>query len=173
MRIAKFRAFVLWFVVAVALCVAGFLGYKMYLSKHHEEHHTEREEHKISKEHTADAHAQTLDLDQGQELKGMFIQSLHETQHHTTSEKDSLFLYPSLEKKVDIEFLESTPTRKILVKNLDSYKLFCLREILKTEHIDFALDKKKARTTLIIYLPNATTQFLKDLKYYQIPYQLD
>ncbi|BCZ17611.1 hypothetical protein NHP190003_08930 [Helicobacter sp. NHP19-003] len=171
MKIAKFRAFVLWFVVAVALCVAGFLGYKMYLSKKHHKPHTAYEEHSIHtpKENThLEAHPK-----QEQGLKEVFIQSLHETQPHMATDQDHPFLYPSLEKKVGIEFLENTPTRKILVKNLDNYKLFCLQEILKTERIDFAMDRKKTGTTLIIYLPNATEQFLEDLKYYQIPYQLD
>ncbi|BEG56850.1 Periplasmic protein [Helicobacter sp. NHP21005] len=170
MKIAKFRAFVLWFVVAVALCVAGFLGYKMYRSKHHKTHEA-YEEHSIHtpKESThVKAHPK-----QEQELKGVFIQSLHETQPSEIEQEAPPYLYPSLQKKVGIEFFDSTPTRKILVKNLDSYKLFCLREILKTEHIDFALDKKKTGTTLIIYLPHATQQFLEDLKYYQIPYKLD
>ncbi|BDQ27646.1 hypothetical protein HHE02_13690 [Helicobacter heilmannii] len=168
MRIAKFRALVLWFVVAVALGVAGFLGYRVYLSKHRKPH-TAYEEYSIHE--PVRAHAPTLEQEQG--LKEVFSQSLHEAHPIAGAVAKPPFIYPAFERKMGIEFLESTPVRKVLVKNLDNYKLFCLQEILKTKHIDFALDRKKSRATLIIYLPNATTRFLEDLKYYEIPYQLD
>ncbi|GLH57271.1 hypothetical protein [Helicobacter ailurogastricus] len=164
MEIAKFRVFVLWLVVAVALVVAAFLGYKMY-SAHHPTAHKEHADQDHLAPLKAASHAESAPA----QIDQVSLPASHlGTQHKTPS-----FIYPSIEKKIDIEFLDNAQTRKLLVKNLDSYKLFCLHEVLKAEHIEFALDKKKTHTTLIIYLPHATKRFLEDLKYYQIPYQLD
>ncbi|WP_104695508.1 hypothetical protein [Helicobacter salomonis] len=85
------------------------------------------------------------------------------------------FDYPVLERRVTLEFRDRAQVQKLFIRNLDAYKFFCLHEILKEKHIDFATDKKGHTTTLIIYLPNSPMRqaFLDDLRYYQIPYQLN
>ncbi|WP_162982266.1 MULTISPECIES: hypothetical protein [Helicobacter] len=93
--------------------------------------------------------------------------------HNPPEFKD--FDYPILERQITLEFREHKQAQKLFVRNLDSYKFFCLHEILKEKRIDFATDKKGRTTTLIIYLPNSPLRqaFLDDLRYYQIPYQLN
>ncbi|WP_104725747.1 hypothetical protein [Helicobacter felis] len=85
------------------------------------------------------------------------------------------FNYPTFQSRFTLEFRSHPPVQKLRVQNLDSYQLFCLNEILKTRHIDFATDTKGRATTLIIYLPRTPIRqaFLNDLSYYKIPYKLD
>ncbi|WP_233708135.1 hypothetical protein [Helicobacter bizzozeronii] len=84
------------------------------------------------------------------------------------------FAYPVLEKRVGIEFLGGSHSQKLLIRNLDAYKSFCLHEVLKQAHVDFALDKQAHGTTIIVYLPRTPHKALLDeLRYYQIPYRFD
>ncbi len=84
------------------------------------------------------------------------------------------FAYPVLEKRVGVEFLGGSHSRKLLIRNLDAYKSFCLHEILREAHVDFALDKQARGTTIIVYLPRTSSKALLDeLHYYKIPYRFD
>ncbi|WP_163555407.1 hypothetical protein [Helicobacter suis] len=173
---AIIRSLMIGCVACIALAIVAYLGYRTYIYK--EEKPASVSPFGINGSSTLlDIKNQQSDLNQPLDLtntenKSSFVKSLHEN-HVQFSEEKGDFSYPVIERKLAIEFLDSVPRRKLLVKNLDAYKLFCLHEILKAKHIDFAMDQKGKKTTLIIYLPSTAQQFLDDLKYYQIPYEFD
>ncbi|WP_163499097.1 hypothetical protein [Helicobacter suis] len=173
---AIIRSLMIGCVACIALAIVAYLGYRTYIYK--EEKPASVSPFGINGSSTLpDIKNQQSDLNQPPDLtntenKSSFVKSLHEN-HAQFAEEKGDFSYPVIERKLAIEFLDSVPRRKLLVKNLDAYKLFCLHEILKAKHIDFAMDQKGKKTTLIIYLPSTAQQFLDDLKYYQIPYEFD
>ncbi|WP_163564987.1 hypothetical protein [Helicobacter suis] len=173
---AIIRSLILGLVACIALAVVAYLGYKTYIYEGKRPASVSSFGVNVSSTLLGIKNQQS-DLNQqpdstSAESKSSFVKSLHEN-HIRFAEGKEDFSYPVVERKLAVEFLDNVPRRKLLVRNLDTYKLFCLHEILKVKHIDFATDEKDKKITLIIYLPNTAKQFLDDLKYYQIPYELD
>ncbi|STQ85692.1 hypothetical protein LS73_005225 [Helicobacter muridarum] len=92
--------------------------------------------------------------------------------------KISTFQFPAnvldisidVKKEVDIKI---DPT-KIVVKNLDDYKFFCLNEILRQKRVDFSYFKNENSLHLLLFIPDETKRklLLKDFEYYDIEYEV-
>ncbi|WP_219028439.1 hypothetical protein [Helicobacter pylori] len=80
--------------------------------------------------------------------------------------------YPVIEHHFEIPFEEKKREySKLIIKDLNGYQWWCLKEILKKEQIDYAYDNTKNQPNLIIYLDkNKKERFLADLDYYKIRY---
>lgn len=88
------------------------------------------------------------------------------------------YQFPSnvLDIAVDVKRYEDLKTdyTKVLVKNLDDYKFFCLNEILRQKHIDFSYFRHKNTLDLLIFMPNKKQRdaILNDFNYYGIEYEM-
>ncbi|MGN8385215.1 hypothetical protein ACR9J9_04785 [Helicobacter pylori] len=80
--------------------------------------------------------------------------------------------YPVVEHHFEIPFEEKKREySKLIIKDLNDYQWWCLKEILKKEQIDYAYDNTKNQSNLIIYLDeNKKERLLADLDYYKIRY---
>ncbi|PAF47362.1 hypothetical protein BKH46_04585 [Helicobacter sp. 12S02634-8] len=102
----------------------------------------------------------------------------HETMWLQTLQKQSQnYSYPATELKIGLKFKDphdKTTSNRLIIDHLDDYKFFCLNEVLKQEHIEFAYSQTKNATQIIIFLPEGArkNQILEDLKYYEIQYKL-
>ncbi len=81
-----------------------------------------------------------------------------------------------LDINIEVKRYEDLKTdyTKVLVKNLDDYKFFCLNEILRQKHIDFSYFKHKDTLDLLLFMPNEAQRemILNDFKYYGIEYEI-
>lgn len=88
------------------------------------------------------------------------------------------YQFPSnvLDINIEVKRYEDLKTdyTKVLVKNLDDYKFFCLNEILKQKHIDFSYFKHKNTLDLLLFMPDEKQReiILNDFKYYGIEYEI-
>ena len=88
------------------------------------------------------------------------------------------YQFPSnvLNIAIDVKRYEDLKTdyTKVLVKNLDDYKFFCLNEILRQKHIDFSYFKHKDTLDLLLFMPDEKQRemILNDFKYYGIEYEM-
>lgn len=88
------------------------------------------------------------------------------------------YQFPSnvLDINIEVKRYEDVKTdyTKVLVKNLDDYKFFCLNEILRQKHIDFSYFKHKDTLDLLLFMPNEAQRemILNDFKYYGIEYEI-
>ncbi len=88
------------------------------------------------------------------------------------------YQFPSnvLDINIEVKRYEDLKTdyTKVLVKNLDDYKFFCLNEILRQKHIDFSYFKHKNTLDLLLFMPNENQRemILKDFAYYGIEYEI-
>ncbi|GAB0172378.1 hypothetical protein [Helicobacter trogontum] len=88
------------------------------------------------------------------------------------------YQFPSnvLDINIEVKRYEDLKTdyTKVLVKNLDDYKFFCLNEILRQKHIDFSYFKHKDTLDLLLFMPDETQRemILSDFKYYGIEYEI-
>lgn len=162
MKIAKVRSFVLLALLLVALGVIAYLWHQLRT----------QHPHKMETAETGGLSKQARQVSLPTPKTPKSVATPQPSSPPAALAPD--FIYPVIEKRVSIEFLGSTPSRKLLIRNLDAYKLFCLNEILREAHVDFALDKHAHMTTIIVYLPRTSPKrFLEELSYYQIPYQFD
>lgn len=90
------------------------------------------------------------------------------------SDRDD-FAYPATEASFSIDFLkpkqEHQGENRFVIKNLDDYMFFCLKEILETDKIDFATSQTGSQIDVILYLSASQTKHtLRMLDYYGIKY---
>lgn len=109
------------------------------------------------------------------------IQASNDTEWIQNTEKTtkaSSFQFPTNVLDINIEIkresdLKIDPT-KIVVKNLDDYKFFCLNEILRQKHVDFSYFKNNDSLHLLLFIPDEAKRklLLKDFEYYGIEYEV-
>ena len=92
--------------------------------------------------------------------------------------KTTDYQFPANVLDIDIEVkraedLRVDPTR-VLVKDLDDYKFFCLSEILRQRQVDFSYFKNQQSLDLLLFVPNEASrnELLKDFDYYEISYEV-
>lgn len=84
------------------------------------------------------------------------------------------FSYPSLEFSIVLDFSNAKKTDTLRISNLDSYKFFCLNEVLKSNNIKFTYIKTADFVTLEVALnKNGLREKLtNELKKYNISYHI-
>ncbi|MGX3011991.1 hypothetical protein ACWIUD_10645 [Helicobacter sp. 23-1044] len=84
------------------------------------------------------------------------------------------FRYPAPEAFITFDLSEAKSTDILQISNLDSYKLFCLKEILKANNVKFTYEILRGRATLRVILDSANKRknLLNDLKRYNIAYHI-
>lgn len=85
------------------------------------------------------------------------------------------YTYPATEIKVNVDFkslTERSESTKLVIKDLDDYKFFCLNEVLKEEDVEYAYEQVGNLANIIIYLPEGSKrkQIIQDLSHYEIEY---
>lgn len=85
------------------------------------------------------------------------------------------YTYPATEIKVNVDFkslAERSESTKLVIKDLDDYKFFCLNEVLKEENVEYAYEQAGNLANIIIYLPEGLKrkQIIQDLRHYEIEY---
>lgn len=85
------------------------------------------------------------------------------------------FSYPSPEISISLDFSNHQKTDVLEISNLDSYKLFCLKEILKSNNIQFTYKQVSKKATLAVSLNNAKQRqnLLSELERYNIAYKIN
>lgn len=84
------------------------------------------------------------------------------------------YRYPAPEMFIALDFSGKNRTDILQISNLDSYKFFCLKEILKANNIQFTYKIQNQKATLEIVLDSALkrTNLLSELKRYNIAYRI-
>lgn len=85
------------------------------------------------------------------------------------------FSYPSNELFITLDFSHTPKTHILTISNLDSYKFFCLNEILKNNNIQFAYQKKGNSLILKVALDNDNlkAKLIDELRQYHISYHIN
>ena len=84
------------------------------------------------------------------------------------------YRYPAPEMFIALDFSGKNRTDILQISNLDSYKFFCLKEILKSNNIQFTYKIQHHKATLEIVLDSAQKRanLLNELKRYNIAYRI-
>ncbi|MGX2983173.1 hypothetical protein [Helicobacter sp. 23-1045] len=84
------------------------------------------------------------------------------------------FRYPAPEAFITFDLSEAKSTDILQISNLDSYKLFCLKEILKANNVKFTYKILQQKAMVEISLDSAQKRknLLNDLKRYNIAYHI-
>lgn len=84
------------------------------------------------------------------------------------------FSYPSSELFISLDFSDKKRTNTLKITNLDSYKFFCLNEILKSNNIKFAYQKIADSVILEVVLDGANLKntLINELNKYNISYSI-
>ena len=84
------------------------------------------------------------------------------------------FKYPSSELFIHLDFSNNKKTHTLKITNLDSYKFFCLNEILKSNNIKFAYQKTLDSVILEVVLNNINLKntLISELNKYNISYNI-
>ncbi|RAX54219.1 hypothetical protein CCY99_04195 [Helicobacter sp. 16-1353] len=84
------------------------------------------------------------------------------------------FSYPISELAIILDFSNAKKTNILTIENLDSYKFFCLNEILKNNDIKFAYTKVADFVTLDVALNKEGLKetLINELKKYNISYHI-
>ncbi len=84
------------------------------------------------------------------------------------------YRYPAPEMFIALDFSGKNRTDILQISNLDSYKFFCLKEILKSNNIQFTYKIQNQKATLEIVLDSAQKRanLLNELKRYNIAYRI-
>lgn len=83
------------------------------------------------------------------------------------------YRYPVPEMFLALDFSGNSHTDILQISNLDEYKFFCLKEILKSNNIQFTYKIVRQKATLEIALDSAKRgKLLSDLARYNIHYNL-
>lgn len=84
------------------------------------------------------------------------------------------YRYPAPEMFIALDFSGKNRTNILQISNLDSYKFFCLKEILKSNNIQFTYRIHKQKATLEIVLDSSKKRenLLHELKRYNIAYRI-
>lgn len=84
------------------------------------------------------------------------------------------FAYPAQEYAIKLDFSPARVTNIIEISNLDSYKFFCLNEILKSNNIQFSYQKKGDFLNLRVSLLNASVRakLENELRKYNIKFSI-
>lgn len=85
------------------------------------------------------------------------------------------YRYPVAEMAIFLDFSHKNHTDILHISNLDSYKFFCLKEILKSNNIQFTYKITKQKAELEIALDSAKKRqnLIADLKRYNIAYNIN
>ncbi|MDE6886444.1 MAG: hypothetical protein K2P17_05355 [Helicobacteraceae bacterium] len=92
-----------------------------------------------------------------------------------TSTNIPTYSYPSSELFIELDFSNQKKTNILQIKNLDSYKFFCLNEILKSNNIKFAYKKTSDFITLEVALDSEglRKKLVGELQKYNIAYSIN
>lgn len=84
------------------------------------------------------------------------------------------FSYPAQELFITLDFSNTKKTNILTISNLNSYKFFCLNEILKSNNIKFTYIKNNELVKLEIALDRASLKekLTEELKKYNISYNI-
>ena len=85
------------------------------------------------------------------------------------------FAYPATEVDFSVKFLKGDAIQnndQILIERVNEETLFCIRELLKQEKIDFAYQKKGDDLNLVVFVKNNRREkVLKLFDYYGLSYK--
>lgn len=84
------------------------------------------------------------------------------------------YRYPAPEIFIALDFSGKNRTDILQISNLDSYKFFCLREILKSNNIQFTyrIQNQKATLEIVLDSKQKRANLLSELKRYNIAYSI-
>lgn len=84
------------------------------------------------------------------------------------------YRYPTPELFIALDFSGKNRTDILKISNLDSYKFFCLKEILKSNNIQFTykIQNQKAMLEIVLDSAQKRANLLSELKRYNIAYQI-
>lgn len=84
------------------------------------------------------------------------------------------YRYPVSEMSIYLDFSNANHTDILRISNLDSYKFFCLKEILKSNNIQFTYKITNQKAMLEVALDSAKKRenLIADLKRYNIAYNI-
>lgn len=84
------------------------------------------------------------------------------------------YRYPVPELSIAVDFSPKRYTDILQISNLDSYKFFCLKEILKSHNVRFAyhIHNQKAKLEIALDSNAMRTNLLNELKRYNIAYNI-
>lgn len=84
------------------------------------------------------------------------------------------FSYPISELSIVLDFSNTKKTDTLTISNLDSYKFFCLNEVLKSNNINFTYTKVADFVTLEVALDKDSLKdkLVSELKKYNISYNI-
>lgn len=84
------------------------------------------------------------------------------------------YRYPAPEIFIALDFSGKNRTDILRINNLDSYKFFCLKEILKSNNIQFTyrIQNQKATLEIVLDSKQKRANLLSELKRYNIAYQI-
>lgn len=84
------------------------------------------------------------------------------------------YRYPVPELSIAVDFSPKRYTDILQISNLDEYKFFCLKEILKSHNVRFAYHIHNQKAELKITLDSSATRtnLLNELKRYNIAYSI-
>lgn len=84
------------------------------------------------------------------------------------------FSYPSSELFISLDFSDKRRTNTLKITNLDSYKFFCLNEVLKSNNIKFAYQRIADSVILEVILDNENLKHMLvgELNKYNISYSI-
>lgn len=84
------------------------------------------------------------------------------------------YRYPAPEIFIALDFSGKSRTDILKISNLDSYKFFCLKEILKSNNIQFTyrIQNQKATLEIVLDSKQQRANLLSELKRYNIAYSI-
>lgn len=84
------------------------------------------------------------------------------------------YRYPAPEIFIALDFSGKNRTDILQISNLDSYKFFCLKEILKSNNIQFTyrIQNQKATLEIVLDSKQKRANLLSELKRYNIAYSI-
>lgn len=84
------------------------------------------------------------------------------------------YRYPAPEIFIALDFSGKNRTDILQISNLDSYKFFCLKEILKSNNIQFTyrIQNQKATLEIVLDSKQKRANLLSELKRYNIAYNI-
>ncbi len=84
------------------------------------------------------------------------------------------YRYPAPEIFIELDFSGKNRTDILQISNLDSYKFFCLKEILKSNNIQFTyrIQNQKATLEIVLDSEQKRAKLLSELKRYNIAYRI-
>ncbi len=153
--------------IFVVMSVGGYVLYVFYQKMQNSEIHVEQPVAKIPKKESI------VNIPKMENVQNeAWINNANEKIASTNYQFPSNVLDINVEVK-RYEDLQMDYT-KVVIKNLDDYKFFCLNEILRQKHIDFSYFKNNNSLDLLLFVPDEKIRdiVLQDFRYYGIEYEV-